>query len=385
MAFLTHSAGKIGLRTYSSAWRKWDDRRPRCGALFSLGCSWLRLQPRPPQAAGPIVSAFYYPWFATNVEDGSYAHWAQDGHLPPNDISSVYYPALGVYSSDDPGVLDAQMAEIQRAGIDQIAVSWWGKGSPEDQRLPGGDPAATARHIDVAVHIEPYTGRSVASVVADIAYLGTLGVETFYIYQAFLIAPAAWAQANDALHAEGITTFAQTAFVGQAVVGHFSGIYTYDIVTWTAGKFPRICAEAHAHGLLCAPSVGPGYDARRATGDPTVKPRRGGLTYDSMWHAAIAARRRRDHDHLVQRVAGRNPDRAGRPRRSTVSSPTSPTTGRGGSRASLPKRHISTARRTGSRSSTAAGSRARTWRRRNLSACPPRQPSHGRWRSCRTR
>ena len=63
-------------------------------------------------------------------------------------------------------------------------------------------------------------------------------MRTFYIYQAFLIAPAAWAQANDALHAEGITTFAQTAFVGQAVVGHFSGLYTYDIVTWSAGKFP---------------------------------------------------------------------------------------------------------------------------------------------------
>src|SRR5262249_27847545 len=44
----------------------------------------------------PIVSAFYYPWFATSLDDGTYAHWAQDGHSPPNDIASVYYPALGV-------------------------------------------------------------------------------------------------------------------------------------------------------------------------------------------------------------------------------------------------------------------------------------------------
>jgi glycoprotein endo-alpha-1,2-mannosidase len=259
----------------------------RRALLFGLLVAALAAAPA--EGAGPIVSAFYYPWFTTNVEDGSYAHWAQDGHLPPNDISSDYYPSLGVYSSDDPGVLDAQMAEIQRAGINQIAVSWWGKGSPEDLRLPGVIQAATARHVDVAVQIEPYTGRSVASVVSDIDYLGTLGVRTFYIYQAFLIAPVAWAQANDALHAAGITTFAQTAFVGQAVAGHFSGLYTYDIVTWSAGKFRRICAEAHKHGLLCAPSVGPGYDARRATGDPTVKSRRSGLTYDSMWHAAIAA------------------------------------------------------------------------------------------------
>jgi glycoprotein endo-alpha-1,2-mannosidase len=77
--------------------------------------------------------------------------------------------------------------------------------------------------------------------------------------------------------------------IGQAVTAHFSGIYTYDIVTWTAAKFARLCSEAHRHDLLCAPSVGPGYDARRATGDPTLKPRRNGTTYDSMWRDAIRA------------------------------------------------------------------------------------------------
>ena len=117
------------------------------------------------------MSAFYYPWFATTLDDGSYAHWAQDGHKPPNDIASIYYPALGVYSSDSPAVLDDQMAEIQQAGIDQIAVSWWGRGSPEDQRLPVVIAAAKRGTSRVAVHIEPYTGRTVASVAADIAYL----------------------------------------------------------------------------------------------------------------------------------------------------------------------------------------------------------------------
>src|SRR5262249_7156335 len=51
----------------------------------------------------------------------------------------------------------------------------------------------------------------------------------------------------------------------------------------------RFCAEAHARGLLCAPSVGPGYDAQRGSGDPVVKPRRKGATYDAMWRAAITA------------------------------------------------------------------------------------------------
>ena len=258
--------------------------------LFLVALAALWALPATAANGGPTVSAFYYPWFATTVDDGSYAHWAQDGHTPPNDIASVYYPALGVYSTDDPTVLDEQMGEIQRAGINQLAVSWWGRGSPEDQRLPDVMAAAQARGIAIAIHLEPYAGRTVASTLSDIAYLHGLGIDTFYVYQAFAgIAPAAWAPANDALHTQGIVTWADTAFVGQAVAGHFSGVYTYDIVTWNGSKFVRICGEAHRHGLLCAPSVGPGYDARRATGDPHVKPRRDGATYDSMWRAAIAA------------------------------------------------------------------------------------------------
>jgi Glycosyl hydrolase family 99 len=241
-------------------------------------------------AGSPVVSAFYYPWFGTSPEDGGYAHWAQNGHAPPVDIASNFYPAYGPYSSSNAAVIAAQVTELQRAGIDELAVSWWGRGSPEDQRLAGIVAVANQGGIAVAAHIEPYAGRTVASVTADAAYLRTLGVTTIYVYQAFAgIQPADWAAANDALHAQGMTTFAETGLVGQAAAGHFSGIYTYDTVTYGARVLGRLCAEAHAVGLLCAPSVGPGYDARRAVGDPRVKPRRHGQTYDAMWHAALAA------------------------------------------------------------------------------------------------
>jgi glycoprotein endo-alpha-1,2-mannosidase len=246
--------------------------------------------------AGPVtpsslVTAFYYPWFGTAAQDGTYAHWAQDGSDPPDDIPSAFYPALGAYSSDNPKVLDDQMSEIRRAGIGQIAVSWWGRGSPEDVRLPAVAQAARLQKIGLAIHIEPYTGRNVASVEADVDYLQqTYGIDTFYIYQPFASSPpATWAPANDLWRTEGITVFAQTWLPGQAVAGHFPGIYTYDIVTWNGSKFMRICAEAHRVGLLCAPSVGPGFDAIRAESDPVIKPRLAGRTYDSMWHAAIAA------------------------------------------------------------------------------------------------
>ena len=98
----------------------------------------------------------------------------------------------------------------------------------------------------------------------------------------------------------------------RAAAGGFDGLYTYDIVVYGGDKFARLCAQAHAMHLLCAPSVGPGYDARRGSGDPEVKPRRNGATYDSMWRAAIAAKRRPRDDHVVQRVARGDADRAGR-------------------------------------------------------------------------
>jgi glycoprotein endo-alpha-1,2-mannosidase len=241
--------------------------------------------------AGGSVSAFYYPWYGTSAADGSYQHWAQDGHAPPNDIASSYYPASGLYSSSDKLVIDAQMSEIQSAGIDAIAVSWWGRGSPEDLRMPAVVSSARKRGIVVAAHIEPYRGRTVESIADDIAYLaGGYGIRTFYIYQPFELAISDWADIHPLLHPiPDITVYAQTPLAGAAAAARFDGVYTYDIVTYGGDSFHRLCAEAHAVHLLCAPSVGPGYDARRGSGDPAVKPRRQGRTYDAMWRAAIAS------------------------------------------------------------------------------------------------
>jgi glycoprotein endo-alpha-1,2-mannosidase len=245
--------------------------------------------PAAAQAEARVV-AFYYPWYGTPALDGTYQHWSQNGHTPPFDIASSYYPARGVYSSSDPQVLAAQMGDIRGAGIDEIAVSWWGRGSAEDQRLPAVIAAAHADGILVAAHLEPYAGRSVMSIVADVGYLRTLGITTFYVYRAADFPTADWAAAKTALHQGGVQLLAQTAYAGWAAAAGFDGIYTYDILTYGGDKFARICNEAHAMHLLCAPSVGPGYLARRGDGDTRVKPRRNGRTYDAMWAAAIQAK-----------------------------------------------------------------------------------------------
>jgi glycoprotein endo-alpha-1,2-mannosidase len=241
----------------------------------------------PATAARPVASIFYYPWYGTAARDGAYLHWQQNGRRPPLDLASHYYPARGPYSSGDPKVLRAQMRDIARAGIRQVVVSWWGWGSIEDVRLPMIFRAARAHGLDVAIHLEPYGGRTIASLADDVAHLRSLGVSDFYVYRPLDFPAADWAQLNATL--AGARIFAQTPLVGFAKLGGFAGVYTYDVLANGGSSFGRLCAAAHRAALLCAPSVGPGYDAARATGDLRVKPRRDGLTYDAMWTSALRA------------------------------------------------------------------------------------------------
>jgi glycoprotein endo-alpha-1,2-mannosidase len=238
-------------------------------------------------AAGGQASIFYYPWYGTPQRDGSYVHWNQSGHVPPLDLASSYYPARGAYSSSDPAVVRAQMRDIAGAGIREVVSSWWGWGSIEDQRLPMIVHMATRQGLQVAVQIEPYSGRSAASVASDIAHLRPLGISRFYVYHPFDVDVASWAALLPSL--PGIQVLAQTVDVARAQAAHFAGVYTYDIVSYGPPSFGPLCARAHRAGLICAPSVGPGYDALRATGDTHFRPRTGGATYDGMWQAAIKA------------------------------------------------------------------------------------------------
>jgi glycoprotein endo-alpha-1,2-mannosidase len=238
--------------------------------------------------AGPARSAiFFYPWYSNPSRDGHYGHWTQGGHLPPFDVASHFFPARGPYSSSDPRVLRSQMRDIAAAGVDQVVSSWWGKGSPEDARLKAVIGAAKRVKLRVAVQLEPYPDRTVDTVAADLAYLRGVGIRDVYVYRSKDFTAQDWTRVTR--QPSGVRLFAQTNHVGFAAAAGFAGFYTYDILLYHGAKFDRLCTQARALGILCAPSVGPGYDASQATGDTRVKPRLNGATYDSMWNAALRA------------------------------------------------------------------------------------------------
>ncbi len=233
------------------------------------------------------AAIFYYPWYSNPAKDGRWAHWYVEHDGAPV-LSTPYYPTRGLYSSSNTKLVTAQMSEIASTGVGTVVVSWWGFDSPEHDRLLAVEQAATRYGLEVAIHVEPYRNRTPERAAQDIARLQREGGFTdFYVYDAARDPAADWSTALSTL--DGVRIFGQTTLVGRAKASGFDGLYTYDVVTWSGALFKRLCAQAHAAGLLCAPSVGPGYDARLATRHGVVRQRNDGRTYDRMWKTAIRA------------------------------------------------------------------------------------------------
>ncbi len=233
------------------------------------------------------VAIFYYAWYGTPSRDTAWQHWQQGAASPPGRIASGFYPARGPYSSTDPSVLRAHMRELRTIGVDTVIVSWWGPGSVEDTRLAEVAQEAARHGLGVAAHVEPWPGRTPTQVAAAVPGLRARGVRDLYVYDSALTADDAWSAALAPL--EGVRVFANTWLPAKAARGGFDGLYPYDVVVYPPESFARVCASAHKLALVCAPSVGPGFDARAATSVTVVADRRHGRRYDHAWSAAVRA------------------------------------------------------------------------------------------------
>lgn len=259
------------------------------------------------------VAAFYYPWYGNPDTNGEWIHWTQNNHIPPDDLASDYFPALGAYSSNDPKVVARHMEWLRQAGIGVIITSWWGQGSREDQAVPLLLQTAEEYSIKIAFHIEPYNGRTPESLVSDIQYL----YEHYGSSPAFFHSTAIsryspstqpkgmffvwsiqdqgtndfsyWEKALDEVHAlpqSGlvIANSLKSDWIGGS---HFDGLYNYASLhleqtngfNWARSLPPD---------SLYIPSVIPGFSAKRVGyADTTYVPRENGSTFDAQWTAAL--------------------------------------------------------------------------------------------------
>ena len=269
-----------------------------------------------PLITGPApsedVTAFYYPWYRNPTSDGSWVHWNQLQHHPPDDIASSFYPLPGAYSSTDEATVADQMRDLRAARIGVISVSWWGQGSIEDKVLPLLFTQAAAYGIRIAFHLEPYTGQTAESMAADIHYLlarygtapalyrvsratagdsSTQSRPVFYVFAASRLVSADLKTAIAGLRGtpdDAIVMIHSPKAVSATRVGA-DGVYTYD-ATSDPSALASLVSDCRTAGIICSPSVAPGFDNRQAvaTGIQVVD-RSDGARYDQMWQAVLAA------------------------------------------------------------------------------------------------
>ena len=296
------------------------------------------------------VTAFYYLWYGTPEHDGRYIHWNHSvlehwspgvrenfkhlhgySHKPPKELHSPFYPSKGPYSVMDKATLEEQFKEMTRAGIDAVALSWWGRPDVSNSAdSQGVNTNAAVKHfiqvadtqqgtdinVKVCFHMEPYPGRSVESFQKDVMYLhDTFGQNpsvqrlhgrmVFYVYDSYHIQPEQWRRLlkNGDLSLDKskypsyfIALWVDKTHGKDIVQSGFDAAYTYFAATGfsyasSPANWKLMASMLQKEGLAFIPSVGPGYnDTRiRPWNAVNTRSRENGAYYDRMWQAAVDA------------------------------------------------------------------------------------------------
>ncbi|KAF6255048.1 hypothetical protein COO60DRAFT_1641836 [Scenedesmus sp. NREL 46B-D3] len=209
--------------------------------------------------------AFYYVWYGAPATDGQYLHWNHqvlphwdatqkdsyeygDGFDPPKSVHSPFYPHKGPYSTSDPATIRAHMQEMAAANVTGMVVSWWGPtwrtGSHDTQGVNTDGvlglvlaEAAQQQVLRVAIHMEPYEGRTVDSHNTSQGLMRVAGRPVYFVYDSYRLPASEWARL---LGKHGDITVRGSeldgVFIGlmldikegnDLVQGGFDGFYTY--------------------------------------------------------------------------------------------------------------------------------------------------------------
>jgi len=291
------------------------------------------------------VHAFFYLWYGNPEQDGDWQHWNHEvlphwdashpkkypkvRYMPPGDIHSPFYPLRGCYSSVEPLTVRHQLLELLGSGVGVVVLSWSGRpdfpgahdtqGVRTDRAIPLVMEVAAEVGMEVALHLEPYEGRTAESVRDDISYLirqygdhkalhrfGSRRLPLFYVYDSYRISPKEWQHVLQRSGERTIRGTGDDAFLlglwlnggDGADIKHagFNGAYTYfaaEGFTYgsTSQNWNAMASYARRNDILFVPSVGPGYDDTkiRPWNKHNTRRRMGGQYYDKQWGAAMAS------------------------------------------------------------------------------------------------
>ena len=236
--------------------------------------------------AAPKVSIFYYPWYGNPALDGGLGALDRTGRAHGRRRVELLPGARPVLELD-PRIVRAQMREIAAAGVQEVVSSWWGWGSPEDLRLPlvireraRGGPLGRRPSRAVPRPHDRQRSRPTSH------HLRAAGDHALLRLPA--VRPRGRRLARAPLRSStGSSSSRRHRSPARRPRAGFDGDLHVRHPPVRRGQVPAALRPG-APRRPPVPALGrPGLRRQRATGDPRIKSRRDGKTYDSMWTAAI--------------------------------------------------------------------------------------------------
>lgn len=293
------------------------------------------------------LHVFYYMWYANEQDVSGYSHWNHrylphwnpsktnqfptGAHIPPDDIAASFYPKLGTYSSTSREIMEAHMEQLLQANIGVAVTSWYPAGQTDQIGAPLPDSlmpllldVAEQYNIKIAIHIEPYKGRTPLKIRDDLAYIhakyghhpalfkmaATRGNSTLlpvvYIYDSYLSPGLEWANIfvksgplsirGSSIDSVVIGLVVKMGHTKSIKIGGFDGFYTYfasDGFSYGSStrNWPYLSSFAKQAKLIFIPSAGPGYEDTRVRpwNGVNTRNRKNGEYYKNMVTKAMSS------------------------------------------------------------------------------------------------
>ena len=110
----------------------------------------------------------YYPWYGGPPD---YEHWDYLDRDPPVDLATPYVPMLGPYDVRSTAVLEQHARWINESGAGAVALSWWGQGSWQDQRVGLIMDVLREHDLKATFAMEPYADDRGRRFADDVLFL----------------------------------------------------------------------------------------------------------------------------------------------------------------------------------------------------------------------
>ena len=230
--------------------------------------------------------------------------------------NSTHYPLLGAYDSHSPTLIAKHCTWAKHAGVDGFIISWWGKGTFEDQAVERILKGCKDAGLQMTVYYEAIPSLKNAKLAAaDVLYvlnrygshpawLKVEGKPVVFIYGRAVgeIGLKGWREAI----AEVNNNYPSGAvFIGDQMSRRaariFDGVHTYITAGSLQGKTPEQATAwakatysgwvelAAAQGRISTLTVIPGYDDTKIRKPGLKVERFNGDVYRAQWEEAIAA------------------------------------------------------------------------------------------------